>query len=78
MDYEFWLRALSLYEFRFIEKFLVYFKAGASMEQIEAFYQEEVYANICNGISSGRDVLRIEYNYNIRKLLRFMKQLWLG
>lgn len=78
MDYEFWLRALAVYEFKFIEKFLVNFNAGASMEQIETFYQEEIYANICNGLSTPYDVKRINFNYIVRRLLRMFKNLWLG
>jgi glycosyltransferase involved in cell wall biosynthesis len=78
MDYEFWLRALAVYEFKFIEKFLVNFNAGASMEQIETFYQEEIYANICNGLSTPGNEKRINFNYNLRRLLRLIKNLWTG
>lgn len=78
MDYEFWLRALSVFEFRFLEKYLVDFNAGASMEQIELFYQEEIYANICHDISDDLDYYRINLNYYLRKVLRILKYLWIG
>lgn len=78
MDYEFWLRALSVYKFRFIEKFLVNFDAGASMEQIDTFYQEEIYAKISNGILAKTDILKINCRYNLRKLLRLLKNAWIG
>lgn len=78
MDYEFWLRALSVFEFRFLEKYLVDFNAGASMEQIELFYQEEIYANIRHDISDDLDFYRVNLNYYLRKVLRILKYLWIG
>jgi len=78
MDYEFWMRALADYEFKFLERFLVDFKAGASMAQLETFYQEEIYANILHGVSYNLDYYRINYNYALRKVLRVLKQLWSG
>jgi len=78
MDYEFWLRALSVFEFRFIERYLVDFKAGASMQQIETFYQEEIFANTCHNIFDGKDFIRINFNFYLRKVLRVVKQIWTG
>lgn len=78
MDYEFWLRALSVFDFKFIEKYMVDFKAGASMEQLETFYQEEIYANICHDVADRFDVYRVSYNYFLRKVLRTLKRLWTG
>lgn len=78
MDYEFWLRALSVFDFKFIEKYMVDFKAGASMEQLETFYQEEVYANICHDVADNFDVYRISFSYFLRKILRTLKRLWTG
>lgn len=76
MDYEFWLRALAVYEFKFIEKFLVNFDAGISMRCIDEFYQEEIYANLCNKVSDRlTDYYRIFLDYYQRKVLRFIKNL---
>jgi hypothetical protein len=76
MDYEFWLRALSEYEFFFLERYLVDFQAGASMEQIAAFYQEEIYANVSRMGAGAVDYYRISLKYLLRRVLRALKLAW--
>ena len=76
MDYEFWLRALGRYDFFFLERYLVDFSAGASMDQIEAFYQEEIFANLSHTEAGAADYYRISVHYLKRLVLRALKKGW--
>ena len=78
MDYDFWLRALDNLDFFFIERFLVNFNAGASMEQLQSFYQEEIYADLCNDRAGKIDFYRINLKFIMRKILRNLKKSWTG
>jgi glycosyltransferase involved in cell wall biosynthesis len=64
MDYDFWLRALVKYRFKFIDKVLVDYDAGFSRSDLVRFYQEEVRANNEN--------LTCPNYYNIKALLKMM------
>jgi glycosyltransferase involved in cell wall biosynthesis len=72
MDYEFWLRALKVYDFLFLDEILVSFHAGASMEQIRAFYQEEFYANYCHDGAGPLNYIRVFQKLLLRKIKRMM------
>ena len=76
MDYEFWLRALKVYEFYFIEKYLVDFQAGASMEQLHVYYQEEIFANNCHDGAGLKDYWGTRFRYLLRRNLRYLKDVW--
>lgn len=78
MDYEFWLRALKKYEFIFIEKMLVDFDAGASMLELNASYQEEIFANICFDGADYKDYYGTCFRYTLRSALRILKGIWYG
>lgn len=78
MDYDFWLRSLKAYDFYFIERFLVSFDAGASMDQLETFYQEEMHANLCSDNGHKLDFFLINIRYLKRKFLRKLKKAWTG
>jgi glycosyltransferase involved in cell wall biosynthesis len=78
MDYDFWLRTLKNYDFYFIEKLLVDFEAGASMQELETSYQEEIYANICQDGASMKDYYGTCFRYALRMILRRLKGLWYG
>ncbi|WP_158414165.1 glycosyltransferase family 2 protein [Geobacter pickeringii] len=70
MDYEFWLRCLQLYRFLFLDRILVDFHAGASMEQIRSFYQEEFFANQSQDGAGILNYLRVSQKYLLRKVFR--------
>jgi glycosyltransferase involved in cell wall biosynthesis len=70
MDYEFWLRCLKLYRFLFLNRVLVEFHAGASMDQIRSFYQEEFFANQSQDGAGILNYCRVSQKYLLRKLLR--------
>ncbi len=70
MDYEFWLRCLRFYRFLFLDRVLVDFHAGASMEQIRSFYQEEFFANQCHDGAGILNYCRVSQKYLFRKILR--------
>lgn len=68
MDYEFWLRALKVYNFYFLEEILVNFDAGASMQHIRDFYQEEFYANKCHAGVGMLNYFRVSQKFAFRRI----------
>jgi glycosyltransferase involved in cell wall biosynthesis len=70
MDYEFWLRALKRYKFVFLEEILVEFHAGASMEHLQAFYQEEYFANGYHDQAGIMNYCRVSQKFMLRKFFR--------
>lgn len=70
MDYEFWLRSLRLFRFLFLDRILVDFHAGASMEQIRSFYQEEFFANQSQDGAGILNYCRVSQKYLLRNVLR--------
>lgn len=70
MDYEFWMRCLRCYQFIFLERIIVDFHAGASMEQIRSFYQEEFFANKTRDGAGILNYCRVSQKYLFRKILR--------
>jgi glycosyltransferase involved in cell wall biosynthesis len=70
MDYEFWLRCLRYFGFHFLDRVLVDFHAGVSMEQIRSFYQEEFFANQSQDGAGILNYFRVSQKFLFRKVLR--------
>jgi glycosyltransferase involved in cell wall biosynthesis len=72
MDYEFWLRALKIYNFNFLDDILVDFYAGASRNEIFTFHQEEYIANSFHDGAGLMNYCRVNQKYYFTKFLRML------